>query len=290
MDLNSHAFKFSLVLVAVANACAYSKGGCPSVFVDPVNGSDSNSGKSADAALHTIARAMDTVRFFKKKNHTDTCVVLLDGRYQLNETLHLPSGVKFDAVNGRKATISGGIAVSDWSRVDTAHNLWSAPVPAELPESRQFYVNGNRANRSHYWFNQAAKVTALPTGLLVEDRGLGGWLDHDDSVELVWTGGCKAHSAHCAPGEHSYREARCKVESVTRVSARAVGMPQDQEVYNVTVVRPCFDNARLSGCGVPSAVENLRSLVVGTGPLNYRCVCNTTVHFPTLVSAADLWV
>ena len=141
--------------------------------------------------------------------------------------------------------------------------VWAAAVSVPGPLSaRQLYVNGARANRSSIYFNQASHVTVHASGILVADRGIAGWLDNPprSPVELIWTGGCKAHAPHCAPGEHSYREARCSVTAVTEVS---------EHLFNISIAQPCWGNARTSGCSTPSAVANLKSLVLGVGPLNY---------------------
>ena len=53
----------------------------------------------------------------------------------------------------------------------------------------------------------------------------------------MFTGGCKERAPHCAPGQHSYREARCPVVSVARAASGGA---------NVTVAEPCYGRARLA--------------------------------------------
>ena len=72
-------------------------------------------------------------------------------------------------------------------------------------------------------------------------------------LELVWMGGCKEHAPHCAPGQHSYREARCPVHSVVAAGS----------FINVTVREPCFSNTRQkSQVSRSSFAENSRGFLL----------------------------
>jgi hypothetical protein len=137
------------------------------IFVDPVHGSDLRAGTSFQTALRTLEHAVAVLRGLRDATmNSDACVMLMGGRHQLNDTLHLSGEdggrdgfrVHFTVVPGQKASISGGIPVSGWSLLDEEHNLWSAPVPRGMKQARQLYVNGKRANRTHSWFNQSAKT------------------------------------------------------------------------------------------------------------------------------------
>jgi len=244
------------------------------VYVDPVRGNDRLAGTSAVAPFQSLERAQRALRRHAHRRAgaapRGACAVLMAGRHARASPLLLDgrdSGVRWSAMAGASPpSISGGVPVApgSWKLLDAVRGVWGAAVAPQRLSARQLYVNGRRANRTSFWFNQAARVEVVPSGLVVQDRGVGAWVGGGDegAIELVWTGGCKAHAPHCAPGEHSYREARCPVASV----AQLPGVPG---VFNVSVARPCFDNARRSGCGVPSTVQNVLSLVTGLGPLNY---------------------
>ena len=125
-------------------------------------------------------------------------------------------------------------------------NLWAATTEAALAATRQLYVDGVRVNRTRLWWPTTAQWDVNGSSLLssTEEAQAVARLQNNiaSPLELVWTGGCKEHASHCAPGQHSYREARCAVSSVT----------EHNQVVNVTVVEPCFAHARqLSGCGIP---------------------------------------
>jgi hypothetical protein len=48
----------------------------------------------------------------------------------------------------RPSAISGGVQVTGWKQADAKKNLWSAPAPSVLKNTRQLYVNELRAQRA----------------------------------------------------------------------------------------------------------------------------------------------
>ena len=89
-------------------------------------------------------------------------------------------------------------------------------------------------------------------------------------LEAVFTGGGKEHAAHAAPGQHSYREARCPVISISSVrsnfGAGSGGEGHGDVGINVTLAEPCYSRARtLSSCSTPSYISNSRQLLVDGG-------------------------
>lgn len=56
-------------------------------YVDPINGSNSNSGTSVGAAFNTIDKARDVVRTINSNMTGDIYIYLRGGTYQLDSTL-----------------------------------------------------------------------------------------------------------------------------------------------------------------------------------------------------------
>ncbi len=116
---------------------------------------------TAGAPLCSIDSAVKKVR-----GSSDKDIVLRAGTFTLLEAVKLTaadSGLTLRAADGERVSVSGGIAVTNWSET-TNQGVWSAPVPASCactagsgcgPNScmgysapRQIYVNGRRANRT----------------------------------------------------------------------------------------------------------------------------------------------
>lgn len=129
-------------------------GGCFSFWVSP-NGNDSNPGTEERPFL-TLERARDAVRTLPAAafKDLDVYVFLADGTYRLSQPFVLTSAdsgkqghnVVYTAAPGAHPVISGAIQVSDWSLYDGTLGIYRSHVGAY--ESRQLYVNGNRAQRA----------------------------------------------------------------------------------------------------------------------------------------------
>src|SRR5580658_9454966 len=115
------------------------------IFVSP-SGDDSNPG-TADKPIQSIEHARDLVRSLNQNMAADITVNLAPGVYRLGKPLALTpedSGNNgHDVVyTGQNAILSGGIAVTGWKQSDASKNIWSAPAPDGLTNTRQLYVNG----------------------------------------------------------------------------------------------------------------------------------------------------
>ena len=158
--------------------------------------------------------------------------------------------------------------------------VWMAPTPPHLPSARQLYVDGKRASRTKMWWPTAGVQwtvdgsrlvgtgdAAAVRSLLAFDRGRasgggggGGGSGvasggNTSAAELVWTGGCKERAQHCAPGQHSYREARCPVTSIVASAGPSGG--EATATVTVAVAEPCFSRAQdYSSCSTPSYINN----------------------------------
>eukprot|EP01045_Picozoa_sp_COSAG04_P030779 COSAG04_NODE_5465_length_1608_cov_2.003313_2_plen_303_part_01 len=167
-------------------------------------------------------------------------------------------------------TVSGGVSIpSDaWKKLTGADNVWAATTPAGLPSARQLYVDGARANRTMLWWPRS-KFSVAGSSLVSSDSAAAAALlslgpsEPASQLEAVFTGGGKEHSPHAAPGQSSYREARCPVASVAPLH-RSAGV--NSSGVNMTLAEPCYSRARyLSSCSTPSYISNSRQLLVAGG-------------------------
>ncbi len=79
--------KIALLLTALlVTSTTYATG----IYVDSLNGNDSNDGKTDATAFQTIVKARDYIRSKKLNNNmtSDLHVYLRGGRYQLDKTLY----------------------------------------------------------------------------------------------------------------------------------------------------------------------------------------------------------
>ncbi|MCX5056426.1 RICIN domain-containing protein [Streptomyces sp. NBC_00452] len=123
-------------------------------YVDPVNGSDSNSGTSTTAAFRTVQAAQAAVRAVNTNMSDDIVVNLRGGTYPLTAPITFGTSdsgtnghtVVYQAYNGETPVITGGKAVTGWTAA--ANGEYKAPVGSL--NFRQLYVNGVRATRARF--------------------------------------------------------------------------------------------------------------------------------------------
>ncbi|MFE3415685.1 RICIN domain-containing protein [Streptomyces mirabilis] len=123
-------------------------------YVDPVNGSDSNSGTSTAAAFKTVQAAKAAVRAIHANMSDDIVVNLRGGTYPLTTPITFGASdsgtnghtVVYQAYNGETPVISGGKAVTGWTAASNGE--YKASVGSL--NFRQLYVNGVRATRARF--------------------------------------------------------------------------------------------------------------------------------------------
>ncbi|GAA3900743.1 hypothetical protein GCM10023084_61470 [Streptomyces lacrimifluminis] len=123
-------------------------------YVDPVNGSDGNSGTSTASAFKTIQAAQAAVRGANTNMSDDIVVNLRGGTYSLPGPITFGAAdsgtngrtVVYQAYNGETPVISGGKAISGWTAA--ANGEYKASVGSL--DFRQLYVNGTRATRARF--------------------------------------------------------------------------------------------------------------------------------------------
>lgn len=192
------------------------------VFVSPA-GSDSANG-TREHPVATLDRARDLARTATSSRQ----VVLADGTYRLSTPLTLApqdSGIAFQAAPGAHPVLSGALRVTGWRPVDSARNLWQAPAPAGLQNTRQLYVNGIRTHRASGRVPVTLTMTA--TGYVAADATMSHWKNPTD-IEFVYTGGNSLWSEP-SEGLGSWTEPRCPIAAIDGV--------------NITMAQPCWDNS-----------------------------------------------
>lgn len=191
------------------------------IYVSP-KGTDSATG-TKNHPVKTLDRARDLARAEKQKE-----VLLADGTYRLAKTFTLSqqdSGILFTAMREAHPMISGGVQVTGWKLADAKRNLWRAPAPSALVNSRQLYVNGVRAPRAQGALPVTLQMT--PTGYIASDASMSRWRNITD-IEFVYTGG---NSIWNLPSEGlgSWTQPRCPIASIHGTT--------------ITMAQPCWDNS-----------------------------------------------
>lgn len=108
-------------------------------------GNDNNTGLDAASSFQTLERAIQAMH---QSNGADT-VYLAGGTYYVDDALKLTSadsGSSFLAMPGQEAVISGGTAVTGWTK--GADGIWTARVDAD--QVQQLTVNGVKQTESRF--------------------------------------------------------------------------------------------------------------------------------------------
>lgn len=212
----------SLTLALAAQAALY---------VSPA-GDDANPG-TAERPVRTLAHARDLARELIPSMHGDLTIWLAGGVYRLGQPLVFgpeDSGanghdVIYAAQPGARPVLSGGVRITGWKQVDAARNLWAAPAPATLVNTRQLYIDGVRARRTRG--RLPVTLTETPTGYTASSPLLSHWRNPAD-IEFVYTGGNALWSERSV-GLGAWTEPRCPV---ARIDGATILMAQ-----------PCWDNS-----------------------------------------------
>ncbi|MDH6219588.1 RICIN domain-containing protein [Streptomyces pseudovenezuelae] len=163
-----------------------------SLYVDPTNGSDSNSGTSTSAAFKTIAKARDAVRTMNSAMSADIVVNLRGGTYPLTSPVDFTTAdsgtnghnVIYKAYGSETPVVSSAKTITGWT--SAGNGQYKASVGTL--DFRQLYVNGVRATRARYpdvgsnFQLQDSDKTAQV--LKVLSSQMANW-DHFSRVEMV---------------------------------------------------------------------------------------------------------
>ena len=118
------------------------------LWIDPVNGSDTNDGTTEAKALKTIQAAK--TKAAELSADKDVVVILKAGTYDATETIvfgEADSGknghtITYRAASGANPIISGGARLEGWTLHDADKNIYVADIPEGAELTRSFYVDG----------------------------------------------------------------------------------------------------------------------------------------------------
>ena len=201
------------------------------VYVSP-SGRDSNPG-TLRRPVRTLEHALALARTAMATAQGDVTISLAGGTYRLTHPLVLRSrdsgtnghNLVFAAEAGQHPVISGAVGVTGWKEFDVSKNIWKAPLPTGVDDSRQLYVDGVRATRTRGRLPVALTMTA--TGYMAADATMASW-KHPSNLEFVYTGGNSVWS-EAGEGLGSWTEPRCPVAKIDGAA--------------ITMQQPCWDNS-----------------------------------------------
>ncbi|PVM84542.1 pectate lyase [Caulobacter radicis] len=141
------------------------------IHVSP-QGADTGDGSSAHP-FHSIERAQQAVR--RLNGSHDVTVSLADGVYRLTTPLRFTAAdggqgghiVRWQAADGARPIVSGGMAVTGWALSDQARGLWVANVPRGL-DARHLWVGDQMAQRAQVEAPRSA-FAFTATGMTIVD-------------------------------------------------------------------------------------------------------------------------
>ncbi|WP_168122463.1 right-handed parallel beta-helix repeat-containing protein [Paenibacillus sp. HB172176] len=178
-------------------------------YVSP-DGDDDNPGTEA-LPFATLQKAQLTVRSVNDEMTGDIVVYLRGGSYTLDSAWQLDEAdsgtegysVIYRAYEDEKPVIEGGRDISGWTLYDAVNDIYAAS--AEDLETRQLYVNGNRAVRARMEGGLTNGVKNA-SGYESDDAWLAG-LDKPSDVEAVF--------------KAAWTSPRIRVQSIGELSGKA---------------------------------------------------------------------
>ena len=201
------------------------------IYVSPT-GRNGNPG-TAQQPIRTLHHARNIVRRMNHSMRGNIVVQLAAGTYRLSRPLVLTAAdsglngcnIIYRAARGARVVISGGVRISGWHVVNSTQDLWAAPVPRTLQNTRQLYINGQRAFRTRGRLPAAVHTTA--TGYICNSAVMSTWRNQRD-IEFVYTGGNGLWSLPSV-GLGAWTQPQCPVQSI-------VGRV-------ITMAQPCWNNS-----------------------------------------------
>jgi hypothetical protein len=270
-----------LVGAVVLYPSATSAGTQATYYVDPVNGSDVNTGKTASTAFRTIPKAQRTVRGLGSSWTGDIVVYLRGGTHTLYGTLEFTpadsgkSGYRaiYRAYPGETPILSGGKAITGWQLHDSQKSIYRVSVGSN-DDFRQLYVNGTRATRA--WGNLPSP-TQQSWGHTTSDTTMSSWVSPKD-IEFVYD-----FNVEYTPEEHApnwlWVYPRFKVDSIVPLpngagSAIVMQDPPWTPYWNYLAKPPTVPHRR------PYHIENAYELLDSAGEWYLNNATHTLYYIP----------
>ncbi len=228
---------FALGIVCALSGCIHIQAGiAPTAvqsrfYVSP-QGHDSNPG-TLNRPFRTLTRAQQAVRQVNANMTGNILVSLASGRYRLSRPIKLiarDSGtngflVIYRNMRGARPEICGAVRITGWKRLDAPRNLWAAPAPPQLQDTRQLYINGIRALRTRGLL--PTRMTQTSTGYREATTAMASWRN-PSNIEFVYTGGNGLWSQPSL-GLGAWTEPRCPIAAIRKRS--------------IIMAEPCWRNS-----------------------------------------------
>ena len=176
-------------------------------FVDPIRGNDQNNG-TITKPFRTLEKAQSVVRYHNKTMQKDIVINLRGGVYQFKSSFSFTEQdnglngfqVIYKAYQEEEPIFEAGHKVSGWQKL--ANGMWKA-TNINIPDFRQLYVNGIRANRARsakktvgvFWPTVSGSFVRygdfaqyFPDGIKLSNEILQPDWGNEKDIELVWIG------------------------------------------------------------------------------------------------------
>jgi len=247
-----------IFLIGLLGILIFAKAQASSVFYVSSTGNDNNPG-TLGSPFKTITKARDVVRGISSMS-SDITIYLRGGVYELQNTIIFDQNdsgkngfnIIYKNYPGEVPIISGGKQITGWAKEG---DKWKAYVGTSF-QTRQLYVNGNRAVRARSATGLAgAQKTA--TGYTTTDTNIQNWGNIDD-IEFA--------------SINQWKVLRCGVQSISGTT--------------ITMKQPCWSNSQAMPFGMnsPSWIENAYELLDSPGEWYLNRKTGWIYYKPRLVS------
>lgn len=206
-------------------------GATPELYLSP-SGDDSQSG-TRDHPIRTLQYARDLVRTMNQHMESDITIFIEKGVYRLSTPLLFEArdsganghNIIYKGMGDERPIISGGVQITGWKLSNPEKNIWAAPAPANLKNTRQFYIDGVRRPRTSC--RPPTSLSQTATGYEAGSDFMSHWRNPGD-IEFVYTGGDSIWTERSA-GMGGWTEPRCPVAAI--------------KGKTITMAQPCWDNS-----------------------------------------------
>jgi regulation of enolase protein 1 (concanavalin A-like superfamily) len=165
--------------------------------------------------------------------------------------------IDWQAESGQTPVISGGAALTNWTEVNSAANIWQASLPSGV-STRDLWINGSRVTLAQDGALPSG-TTQSSTGYTVPGTALQSLSDPSD-LQFVFN-----------PG--NWVQDECGVSSISGNSSSTT----------ITMDQPCFATAAASGyisLGLPLYIENNESFLTGPNEWSFDSAGKTVDLVP----------
>ena len=264
---SAQAFGAAAVLaLGMAGALAIPASSAEAATMATLYASPAGAGSACSAtAPCSLAGAQSAVESLHSAMTGNILVELAGGTYRLttpwtftgSDSATNGYAIDWQAESGQTPVITGGAALTGWTLVNSAQNIWAATLPSGV-STRDLWVNGTRV--------PLASGGALPsgstqssTGYTVPGTSLQSLSDPSD-LQFVFN-----------PG--NWVQDECGVASITGNGSSTT----------ITMDEPCYQTASASGyiaLGLPARIENNESFLNGPNQWSFDSATSTVDLIP----------